>query len=166
LCLALAAALPAALLAEEEPPGCPLAAAADELDTEGPDAEGLFPRFADNALVLCINARIMEGDRAPSWNEARRKVTIPGQPVEIKLLGTNVVVAVLLTPYLRRDGSGFLVAHGQIWMETPDRGIRYHASMQTVPVSFGEPIHFFPLGPARGDAASIEVIVTMYRHDD
>jgi|GEM_PF-1189876 len=125
--------------------------------------QGLFPRFTGQAVLLNISARIMERDRIESWNESHRKVTIPGHPVEIKLVGTNVVVAVQFTPYLRRGGTRkFLVAQGQIWMETPNRGIRYHASMQTIPVQFGEPIYFFPLGPVREGTASIEVILTMH----
>ena len=131
------------------------------------ERQGLFLRFTGQAVLLCINARIMERDRVVSWNESHRKVTIPGHPVEIKLVGTNVVVSVQFTPYVRRGGTRkFLVAQGQIWMETPNRGIRYQASMQTIPVRFGEPIYFFPLGPVRDDTPSIEVILTMYPHED
>jgi len=131
------------------------------------ERQGLFQRFTGQAVLLCINARIMERDRVVSWNESHRKVTIPGHPVELKLVGTNVVVAVQFTPYVRRGGtSKFLVAQGQIWMETPGRGIRYHASMQTISVRFGEPIYFFPLGPVRDNTPSIEVILTVYPHED
>ena len=170
-CVLLATAVAAAHAEEVEPPDY-LPEATQEISLLPPEAppatgegdrQGLFPRFTGQAVLLNISARIMERDRVESWNESHRKVTIPGHPVEIKLVGTNVVVAVQFTPYLRRGGTrNFLVAQGQIWMETPNRGIRYHASMQTIPVRFGEPIYFFPLGPVREDTASIEVILTMY----
>ena len=169
LCILLVANAAAAHAEEAEPPGYPAEAAAQEApavaETPPPreGRQGLFPRFTGQAVLLNISARIMERDRIESWNESHRKVTIPGHPVEIKLVGTNVVVAVQFTPYLRRGGTrNFLVAQGQIWMETPNRGILYHASMQTIPVQFGEPIYFFPLGPVREDTSSIEVILTMY----
>ncbi|MCL2191759.1 MAG: hypothetical protein FWB79_07245 [Treponema sp.] len=167
-CIALIANALAVQAEEAEPPEHDQETAAVPLDaTRDDERRGLFQRFTGQAVLLCINARIMERDRVVSWNESHRKVTIPGHPVEIKLVGTNVVVAVQFTPYMRRGGTRkFLVAQGQIWMETPGRGIRYHASMQTIPVRFGEPIYFFPLGPVRDDTPSIEVILTVYPHED
>jgi len=125
------------------------------------------PRLHVNGLSLHINAQIMDRDRVVSWAESHRKTTIPGQPVEIKLLGANVVVAVRFTPYMCRMGArNFLVAQGQVWIENPGVGIRYHASMQTLPVQFGEPVYFFPLGPGRAGSPSIKVVLTVYPHDD
>jgi len=126
---------------------------------------GSLPRLTRDAVLLTISTRIMERGRVESWNETHRRVTISGHSVEIKLIGANIVVAVQFTPYVRQGAGSFLVAQGQIWMNTQDRGIRYHASMQTIPMQFGEPIYFFPLGPVRDDAASIEVILTIYPYE-
>ena len=140
------------------------AEAAEAADTG--TRQGLFPRVAGQAVMLDINARIMERDRVVSWNESRQKITVPGHPVEVKLVGANVVVAVQFTPYVRRGGTHkFLVAQGRVWMETPGRGVRYHASMQTMPVRFGEPVYFFPLGPVRDDSPSIEVVLTIHPYE-
>jgi hypothetical protein len=128
-----------------------------------------FPRFAGQSVVLCISVRVMESDRVETWTQSERQVTIPGRPVEVKILGANIVVAMQVTPYERRMGSArstFLVVQGQIWMDTPDRGIRYHASMQTIPVQLGEPVYFFPLGPVRDGMASIEMILTVREYDE
>ena len=167
-CIVLAANAAALSAEEADPPEyepeAPAVYGRDEAATV--ERQRLFPRFTNQAVLLNINARIMERDRVVPWNESHKKVTIPGHPVELKLVGTNVVVAVQFTPYMRRGGSRkFLVAQGQIWMETTNRGIRYHASMQTIPVHFGEPIYFFPLGPVREDTPSIEVILTMYPYE-
>jgi hypothetical protein len=121
------------------------------------------------SIVLCINVRVMENDRVETWTQSERQVTTPGRPVEIKILGANIAVVMQFTPYERMRGpirSNILVVQGQIWMETPDRGIRYHASMQTIPVRLGEPVYFFPLGPVRDGAASIEMILTIHQYDE
>ena len=125
------------------------------------------PRFRGRTVVLEINARIVEQDQVVTWNESHRKTTIPGRPVGIQIVGANVVVAAQFTPYIRRGAQKFLVAQGQIWMEIPDQGIRYHTSMQTIPLEFGEPIYFFPLGPLNeNSSASIEVMLTLHPNEE
>jgi hypothetical protein len=134
---------------------------------ETSDASPQRPRFRGRPLVLDITARVIEQNQTVIWNESHKKDTIPGRPVGIKMVGTNIVVEAQFTPYVRRGGQKFLVAQGQIWLEVPNQGIRYHTSMQTIPLEFGEPIYFFPLGSQRdGDAASIEVMLTLYPHDE
>jgi hypothetical protein len=129
--------------------------------------QGFFPRFRGRALVLEIDARVVEQNETVIWNESHKKTTLPGRPVEIKLVGSNLVVMAQFTPYLRRGAQKFLVAQGQIWMEVPGQGIRYHTSMQTIPLQFGEPIYFFPLGPQGAeDTARIEVMLTLYPYEE
>lgn len=153
LCIALPA-----LPAQETEPG---AAGGTQSGGEFPLRE-LIPRFKERAVVLEINARVIEQNQTVIWNEAHQKVTIPGSPVGLKLVGANVVVAVQFTPYFRRRGEKLLVAQGQIWMDVPNQGIRYHTSMQAIPLEFHEPIYFFPLGSSsREDQACIEVMLTM-----
>ena len=129
--------------------------------------QDLPPQFRGRAVVLEINARIVDPNQTVTWNESHKKATIPGRPVGINLVGTNVVVVVQFTPYIRRRTESFLVAQGQIWMEVPGQGIRYHTSIQTIPIEFGEPIYFFPLGLLQEtDSASIEVMLTMRSYEE
>ena len=129
--------------------------------------EGFFHRFRGRALVLDINARVVEQNETVTWHESHQKTTLPGRPVGIKLVGSNIVVVAQFTPYLRRGVKKFLVAQGQIWMEVPGHGIRYYTSMQTIPLEFGEPIYFFPLGPQGAeDTARIEVMLTLYPYEE
>ena len=131
-----------------------------------PPSQELLPRFRDRAVVLDINARIIQGNQQNTWNESHRKTTLPGQPVSLRLVGANVVVVVQFTPYIRRTQK-FLLAQGQVWMEVPDQGIRYQTSMQTIPLEFGEPIYFFPMGPPKGDDTEcIEVMLTLYPYEE
>jgi hypothetical protein len=115
------------------------------------------------AVVVNIDARVLGEEKAVVWNESNRKVTIPGSPVGIKLVGSNVVVEAQFTPFIRRQGS-VLVAHGQIWYTEPGKGISYYTSIQTIPLEFGEPIYFFPLGTSNQFSSSIEIIITVNRN--
>jgi hypothetical protein len=135
--------------------------------TEGHHMRDFAPRFRGRMLALDINARVVEQNQTVTWNETHKVTTMPGRPVGLKLVGTNLVVAIQFTPYVRRGGQKFLVAQGQIWMEVPHQGIRYYTSMQTIPLEYDEPIYFFPLGPQKDDAAAcIEVMLTLYPYEE
>ncbi|MCL2758945.1 MAG: hypothetical protein FWD22_01895 [Treponema sp.] len=112
------------------------------------------------ALVLDISARVLNDEQEVVWNESHRKITIPGSPVGIQMVGSNIVVAVQFTPYIRRHGN-VMVAQGQIWLEDPERGISYYTSIQTIPMEFDEPIYFFPLGTSPQFFSSIEIMITV-----
>jgi hypothetical protein len=134
---------------------------------ESSNASPQRPRLRGRSLMLDITARVIEQNQTVIWNESHKKETIPGRPVVIKLVGANIVVEAQFTPYLRRGGQKVLVSQGQRWLEMPNQGIRYHTSIQTIPLEFGEPIYFFPLGPRRDeDAACIEVMLTLNPYDE
>ncbi|MDR0495703.1 MAG: hypothetical protein LBG95_08790 [Treponema sp.] len=126
------------------------------------------PRLRGRELVLDINARVVEQNQTVIWAESHKKNTIPGHPVGIKIVGANIVVIAQFTPYIRHRGlQKLLVAQGQIWMEIPGQGIRYQTSMQTMPLEFGEPIYYFPLGPQTDeDSSRIEVMLTLYPYEE
>ena len=107
--------------------------------------EGL-PGLRERAVVMHIISRIVEEDQEVVWNSENTRITIPGRPVGLKLLGSDVVVAVQFTPFLRPGGRHILVAQGQIWVNVPNEGISYYTTMQTIPLEFQEQIYFFPLG--------------------
>ena len=124
---------------------------------------GVASRFGRRALIIGIDARVLEEKEKKqevAWEETIQKITIPGSPVGIKLVGSNVVVAVQFTPFIRRHGQNVLVAQGQIWIDDPNKGMSYYTSIQTIPMEFGEPIYFFPLGSQQLDS-SIEIILTV-----
>jgi len=115
------------------------------------------------SVVMDIDARVLGEEKEIVWNEAHHKTAIPGSPVGIKLVGSNVVVLVQFTPYIRREGS-VLVAQGQIWYKEPGKGISYYTSIQSTSLVFGEPIYFFPLGKSNQFNSSIEIIITVNRN--
>jgi hypothetical protein len=120
------------------------------------------------AVVLDIETNVLGENQIVVWNETHRRTAIPGSPVGVQLVGSNVVVAVQFTPFIRHHGN-VLVAQGQIWVEDPLKGVSYHTSIQAIPMEFGEPIYFFPLGSSHhldssfhsGSSSSIEIVITV-----
>ena len=122
----------------------------------------IISALRDKAVVLEVTARVVEQDEQEGWNTVSSKVTIPGRPVSIKLVGTNVVVAAQFTPYRREDGKNILVAQGQVWISSKEEGMLYYTNMQTIPIEFGERVFFFPLGQKKDDRGSrIEVLLVL-----
>jgi len=119
-----------------------------------------IPENRRQALVLNINSRVLENGKNVVWSENNRKTSISGIPVGVQLAGSNIVVVVQFTPYIRRDGNVLLV-QGQIWVAEPEKGVTYFTSIQTVPMEFGEPVYFFPLGESQNLNPSIEIIITV-----
>jgi hypothetical protein len=120
----------------------------------------LMPGFRKRALVMDIESQVLDENKTVVWNETHNRIAIPGSPVNIKLVGSNIIVAVQFTPFVHRRGN-VLVAQGQIWINDPDKGMSYYTSIQTIPMEFGEPIYFYPLGDSRQLDASIQIILTV-----
>ncbi|MDR2951903.1 MAG: hypothetical protein LBU82_01535 [Treponema sp.] len=128
---------------------------------EDPEPVGTNQRLRRGTVVLDIDARVLEQKNVVIWEETHRKLTIPGSPVGIKLVGSNLVVAAQFTPFIRRRGNNVLVAQGQIWIDNPKEGVRYYTSIQTIPLEFDEPIYFFPLGQSSQLDSFIEIMLTV-----
>jgi hypothetical protein len=105
----------------------------------------LPPGLRERAVVMAITSRVVE-ENQQVWDSVNRKVTIPGRPIGIKMVGANVVMAFQFTPFLRAGGNSVLVVQGQIWVNIDGEGMRYQTTLQTIPINFGEPVFFFPLG--------------------
>jgi hypothetical protein len=126
------------------------------------------------ALEITIESRVFEG-KDIIWSEINRSISMPGSPVGIQLVGSNIVVVVQFTPYIRRNDSvlaaqgrqngSVLSAQGQIWIADKNNIVTYYTSMQTIPFELGEPIHFLPLGPEQLNP-SIEIIITVNPYNE
>jgi hypothetical protein len=121
------------------------------------------PGLRNRAIIMDIVARIVERDQNVVWNSENTKVTIPGRPVGLTLVGANIIIAVQFTPFFRPGGNNFLVAMGQVWINVPNEGLSYYTTVQTIPMEFEELIYFFPLGSDDSEEdAHIEIELVLY----
>ena len=135
---------------------------AQEQQPRGEAPRGMNQGFRRQSLIIDINARVLSDEQVVIWDESERRIAIPGNPISFRLSGSNVVIAVQFTPFIRRQGN-VLVAQGQIWIENPGRGVSYYTLVQTIPMDFDEPLYFFPLG---AENSAIEIILTVNPYSD
>jgi hypothetical protein len=122
------------------------------------DSQQAVAAIMDEALRINIVARILPSNERPDFNIEKTRLTIPGRPVVVQFVGSNISINAILTPYLKEDGKIILVAQGQVWSSEPqaEKPVRYLSSLKSLPISLGEKILFFPLGIPR-DAARSDV---------
>jgi hypothetical protein len=122
---------------------------AQAADTEADTPDALRQLLA-SALSIHVTATILPPgalEDTPVWNAESTNLTLPGRSIKIRLDGDNVRIYLVCTPYMQEDGEVLLLAQGQVWfMEPTDKDNRYFSTFYSIPVSFGEPILFFPLG--------------------
>ena len=127
----------------------------------------LDPNLFDRTLQLDIMVTVLQSDERPAWNVKSSKVTIPGRSIAIKLLGENLRVEVVFTPYQRENGIWDLVAQGQVWYsEAPQKATRYLTTLESIPVSMGEKVLFFPLGFSEQQTFTLQLEVEIFPFRD
>jgi hypothetical protein len=124
-----------------------------------PTSTGTTPGTRRQTLVLDIDTRVLEKEEV-ILEESNQKITIPGTPVGIRFVGSNIIVVMQFTPFVRRDES-ILVAQGQIWITDPGKGVNYYTFIQSIPIEFNEPIYFLPLGASSQLSSSLEIKLTV-----
>ncbi len=114
--------------------------------------EGAIKKILDNALMIKIEARLLPDGKKAVWNQKSEELTIPGRSVAVKLIGENLTIYAIFTPYKMENGNLLLVAQGQVWLtEEPQKEIKYLTTFKSIPISLGEKIVFFPLGFPKGN---------------
>jgi len=129
-------------------------------------AQDLPEELKEDALAVRVHASVPlaadpQGGKV-AWQEESVKYTVPGVPVGVKLLGTNIVVLTHVTPFDRGDGKLTLVAQGQVWVRGPS-GLSYRTTLETVSVAFGETVFFYPLGVSADGKAPLRIEISVNR---
>ena len=153
-CLALAglAALPRALVGQEMPEALKDSALAVRVYAIVPGASasaGQSPSQASSPSppLAAGQSDSATGNSGAPWQAQSVKYAVPGTPVPFRFVGPNVVILVQVTPFSRKDADGLvLVAQGQVWVKSPEGGLSYHTTIETLSVEYGETVFFFPLG--------------------
>lgn len=120
--------------------------------------------FKDRALSVNIQARVVEGEQSAAWESASLRYTVPGNPVGVKLVGSNVVILVQITPFEDGKGGLVLVSQGQVWVRRGEGDLSYRTTLDSVSVRYGEPVLFFPLGRDPGGKAPIRIEISVDRY--
>jgi len=115
-----------------------------------------------HALVPGSGAEGLQGTGV-AWQEESVKYTLPGIPVGVKLVGTNLVVMTQVTPFDRGDGKLSLVAQGQVWARNARGSITYRSTLETVTLSLGETVFFYPLGVDAGGKSPLRLEISVSR---
>lgn len=129
-------------------------AAAQDAATDIPEA------FRDKALAVRVHTTVLRPG-ADAWEDRSVKYTIPGTPVGIRLVSSELIVYLQLTPYQSEAGRLMLLTQGQVWIKDASSSIRYQTTLNTFPVAFGEKIWFYPLGIEGKGPAPIAVVITV-----
>jgi hypothetical protein len=107
------------------------------------------------------------GAKAQDWEAESSKDTVTGSPVHFKLVGANVAIIVQITPFEQDDGKTVtLIAQGQVWVKPPEGGLSYHTNVDTLTVTYGETVLFFPLGRSPEGKAPMRIEISVDRASD
>ena len=133
------------------------------------DIEDAVELLQDRALVVRIIARVTEYGRETVWDMELTEITISGRAVQIQLEGGGMTARAQFTPY-ESGQSIMLVAQGQIWVANEDSSeVTYRSAFESLPVTLGESVIFFPLGEQNRDDADtlnieLEVRIEAFQH--
>ncbi len=125
---------------------------AEDTAKSSDNLESAIKKILDNALMIKIEARLLPDGKNAIWNQKSEELTIPGRSVAVKLVGGNLTIYAIFTPYTMDNGNLLLVAQGQVWLtEEPEKEVKYLSTFKSIPVSLGEKVVFFPLGFPKGN---------------
>ncbi|TFG83640.1 MAG: hypothetical protein E4H20_05035 [Spirochaetales bacterium] len=116
------------------------------------------------ALELSIVATVDRSDNENAWRAVDVKYTLQGTPVTVKMIGSDVIVLVTVTPHLAQGGGLLLIAQGQVWFKESDGVLRYRTTVDTLKVGFGERVFFYPLGVGQGSDAPLRIEIVLNRY--
>ena len=125
---------------------------ADELDE-------ILKYLSDKVLSVHITARLIDKDQIIVWDAESSHITNVGKAVNIRLVGSGVIIDSYITPFGNLDETLVLVANGEMWFSNNrQEGLRYESFIKSVPVRAGEKVIFFPLGVAVDSQTNIYTI--------
>lgn len=118
------------------------------------------------ALTVSINAYVLQNGSTVAWQQQGLRYTVPGTPVAFRLMGSNVVIAIQVTPYENEKGGAILVTQGQVWIKGEGGEISYRTTLESVLVRYGEKVLFFPLGRSPDGHAPICVELSVDHYNE
>lgn len=86
-----------------------------------------------------------------------------GAPIEVRLMGQDLVALLLIVPFETVSGLLTVNLQSQVWHRNPDGSLSYHSALKTIAVPFGGTIIFHPLGMDSRGIAPVSLDITVDR---
>lgn len=133
----------------------------------GAQESSIPEELAGRALMIRVQAETRDRDTV-AWSGDARRLALVGTPVGFRLLGTDLLVLVQVTPLDQGEKGVTLIAQSQVWFRDPAGVLSYRTSLDRIEVGFAERLFFFPLGRAKDGSAPLRVIISVdrYRGED
>ena len=96
-----------------------------------------------------------------SWTEALVRELPYAAPLDLRLVGKNVVALIQIVPMEAKGKAVDLLVQGQIWVQKADGSLAFNTSFQTMSLALGSRLFFYPLGvdPKNGAPIAVEIRV-------
>ena len=131
-----------AFLAGAQTPPSSAAAAADPANTPV-----LYFRIRSAFSLTPEMVRGLQAKNAEvNWGEPLAKSLPFAAPLDVRLVGKNVVALIQIVPITLRAEIVDLIVQGQVWVKMPDDSLSYKTTLQSISLHFGSRLFFYPLG--------------------
>lgn len=80
------------------------------------------------------------------WGQTITQVTQGAAPLDVKILGTNIVVLMQIFPVETSATKVSFLVQGQVWAKMPDNSLSYKTTVQTLSLAYGSRLYYYPLG--------------------
>ena len=98
-----------------------------------------------------------------SWSDPLAREVPFSVPLDVRLVGKNVLAIVQLTPIETGGQLVNLLVQGQIWVQKPDGTLSFNTSFQSLNIALGSRLYFYPLGVDARNGAPIAVEIRVDR---
>ena len=127
------------------------------------DNSDIFKMFGNDAFMVTIKTIMQDDNKSEPWEKKETKYTIPGTAITAKLVGSNFVINISLTPYLSRNNQLTIIAQQQTWIRNARGEIKYETMLNTFSIKFGEVLVFYPMGRNVNGKAPILIETVIYK---
>lgn len=100
---------------------------------------------------------------APGPAEPFTRLGQSGTPIEVRLMGRDLVALLLIVPFETVSGLLTINLQSQVWHRNPGGSLSYHSAIKTIAVPFGGIITFHPLGVDPRGVAPVSVDIRVDR---
>jgi hypothetical protein len=97
------------------------------------------------------------------WSDALVREVPFSVPLDVRLVGKNVLALIQLTPIETGGQEINLLVQGQVWVQKLDGTLSFNTSFQSLNIALGSRLYFYPLGVDAKNGAPIAVEIKVDR---